>query len=214
MVSDGDKFEEVASLIETHLAASRTEITPQARLAEDLGCDGDDADELMVAYAKHFGVDMSAYSFLDYFGWEGDFVMWPFWVHLWCTISSTARNELARGEARIAPLRVWHLAHCVETKVWQHPDHFDQTPREPMTMGLSRHIYAAAWRLPFVVVLLLLTTLFVAGPLFRPTFPGGLFMLGIGGVMLWSLHSSVRAARSYYADRRRAAHRYETLSST
>lgn len=33
--------------------------------------DGDDGDELMMAYGKEFGVDLSNFTFSDYFGAEG-----------------------------------------------------------------------------------------------------------------------------------------------
>lgn len=176
MVAATGKFDDVASLIVEQLAITREEIAPEARIVEDLRCVGDDAD------------------------WEADPIIWGFWFHLSCLVSRNVRENVARGEARIAPVRVRHLVHCAETKVWQHPDHFDPTPRKPVTTSVLGHLLAVAWRLPFVLVA------FVSfmGALAAPTFPWGLLGLAIGLIALWALFSTVRAAVHYYADRKSA----------
>ncbi len=47
------------------------EVTPQARLYDDLGIYGDDAVELLVNYGKRFNVDVSKFMAADYFKGEG-----------------------------------------------------------------------------------------------------------------------------------------------
>jgi hypothetical protein len=46
-------------------------MTRQTNLVEDIGLDGDDADEFMAAYAKHFNVSPGDFQYSDYFGPEG-----------------------------------------------------------------------------------------------------------------------------------------------
>jgi acyl carrier protein len=46
-------------------------ITPDTRVLEDLGIDGDDADDLFRELEKRFGVDTSEFPTLEYFGSEG-----------------------------------------------------------------------------------------------------------------------------------------------
>jgi len=52
-------------------------ITAQTRLQEDLGVYGDDATDLLLAYAKTFHVDVSCFMAADYFDGEGlDVLAW------------------------------------------------------------------------------------------------------------------------------------------
>lgn len=46
-------------------------LTRQTNLVDDLGLDGDDADEFMAAYAKQFNVEAGDFQYSDYFGPEG-----------------------------------------------------------------------------------------------------------------------------------------------
>ncbi len=57
------------------------EVTPDARLYEDLGIYGDDAVELLIEYGKKFNVDVSKFMAADYFEGEGgigpvDAILW------------------------------------------------------------------------------------------------------------------------------------------
>ena len=205
MVAADGKFAEVASLLVEQMAIPREEIAPESRIVEDLCVTGDPADDVMIAYAKRFDVDMSNYYFLDHFDWEGDPIMWGFWLHLACLVSPRVRENLARGEARRAPIRVRHLVHCAETKVWQHPDEFDATPRKPVTTSVIGHIVAVAGRLPFAMMFMMLPAPFLLMALMRPFFPWGLLSLAACLLLLWALlFSTMRAAVHYYADRKRA----------
>ena len=52
-------------------------ITAQTRLQDDLGVYGDDATDLLLAYAKTFHVDVSRFMAADYFDAEGlDVLAW------------------------------------------------------------------------------------------------------------------------------------------
>ena len=60
-------FERVRSLVAGCSGVPVAEITPETRLVEDLGIDGDDGHEFLEAFADEFGVDMSGMSPFNYF---------------------------------------------------------------------------------------------------------------------------------------------------
>jgi len=60
-------FERVRELVSRQCGVAEAEITPETRLVEDLGIDGDDGTELLEAFADEFGVDMSGMAPLNYF---------------------------------------------------------------------------------------------------------------------------------------------------
>ena len=68
---DSKIFEEVKTFISRLCAIQEEKITLDARIMEDLGIAGEDADELMTALAQNFHIDMTGYDFLDYFYEEG-----------------------------------------------------------------------------------------------------------------------------------------------
>jgi hypothetical protein len=47
-------------------------LAPGTRLAQDIGVDGDDGDDLMAAFGKQFGVDLSEFRTDSHFGQEGN----------------------------------------------------------------------------------------------------------------------------------------------
>jgi len=61
----------VISFISELLSAKSLSL--ETRIGEDLGVDGDDAVELLEEYSKRFSVDISNFSFDDYFGPEVGF---------------------------------------------------------------------------------------------------------------------------------------------
>jgi acyl carrier protein len=54
---------------ETAIRASK--ISLNSRLFHDLGIDGEDAMDLIAAFSKSFGVDVSNFQYSEYFGDEG-----------------------------------------------------------------------------------------------------------------------------------------------
>jgi acyl carrier protein len=63
--------EELKPFLETFCSKKLAQISEDLRITEDLGIDGDDAQELMDSYSAHFGVDLSCFEFRDYFFDEG-----------------------------------------------------------------------------------------------------------------------------------------------
>ena len=62
--------EDVIALIAKETGTPPEHIQPAHRLNADLGVDGDDAEELLLAYREKFRVDMSGFDFHRYFGDE------------------------------------------------------------------------------------------------------------------------------------------------
>jgi acyl carrier protein len=68
---DGPTFERVAQLIVEECGVRRADVRPDSDLERDLGITGDDAGDLMTAYAREFSVDLADFEFLRHFGPEG-----------------------------------------------------------------------------------------------------------------------------------------------
>ena len=66
-------FERVRALVSRQTGAPEGQITPETRLAEDLGVAGDDGEDLLIAFGNEFGVDVSDVAFISYFGGEALF---------------------------------------------------------------------------------------------------------------------------------------------
>jgi len=90
--------EELQEFISQFCGIKKARIKPDVRLVKDLGIDGDDGIELILAYAKKFRVDVSNFMATDYFNPEGDTVL-PF----------LARFLLNRPQPIIKVLTINHL---------------------------------------------------------------------------------------------------------
>jgi acyl carrier protein len=62
--------ESVLSLVADYTGCRREQLNLDTALNQDLGVDGDDACELLDAFAKKFGVDLSRFHYDRYFGSE------------------------------------------------------------------------------------------------------------------------------------------------
>lgn len=66
-----DPLSDVMAWLRDHLRLPKSTIlTPETRINLDLGVDGDDGAELLIAFADRFGVDMAAFHHVRYFGPE------------------------------------------------------------------------------------------------------------------------------------------------
>lgn len=83
------------------LCVSRSTSAPVDRLHGatvlnfDLGLDGDDVDELLMAVEKYFSIDLTLFAYSRYFHDEGMIGMWPLYA---------VRGLLARGLSRLVLL--------------------------------------------------------------------------------------------------------------
>ena len=66
------KLEEIKDFVMAEkLVRKREKLLASTRLSEDIGLEGDDADEFLEAFAKKFNVDFSQFDFHKYFAEEG-----------------------------------------------------------------------------------------------------------------------------------------------
>src|SRR5262249_54279773 len=96
-----------------------------SRLSADLGVEGDDAEELMEAYAKEFRVDMSGFNFLKYFDWEVMGIIPA--VVLVAQVVPGFRRAWRRTRESEREITIRHLATCVDLGRWVDPV---DSPRE------------------------------------------------------------------------------------
>ncbi|MCW1913923.1 DUF1493 family protein [Luteolibacter sp. GHJ8] len=73
------KLTEVIDLISESTGRNPSTLSPDTRLSEDLGIDGDDAEELTEEFASRFGIDLTGYEHLRHFGPEAGWS--PFTIH-------------------------------------------------------------------------------------------------------------------------------------
>ena len=87
--------EQVRNCVARHSGLAIEKIAPESRLLHDLEIDGDDAADLLIDYSKAFTVDMTDFSFDQFFMGESHvFNFWKFWQ---------------RGEDHLLPLTVEDL---------------------------------------------------------------------------------------------------------
>ena len=71
--------EQVRNCVARHSGLAIEKIAPESRLLHDLGIDGDDANFLLIDYSKAFSVDMSGFTFDQFFRSEPHlFNFWKF----------------------------------------------------------------------------------------------------------------------------------------
>ena len=85
-------FDLLTTFVQQEILEFSFPIERSTRLEEDLGVTGDDAVELIIAYGKHFNVDVSKFLLADYFGGEGFSLMDLF------SKKSTRNKELTMGD--------------------------------------------------------------------------------------------------------------------
>ena len=110
--------EEVIAFVAANIRVSAARLKARTTLFGDLGVDGDDSDELMVAFTKRFGVDMTTYRGDRHFGPEG-FAPWtPFYwlVLLWR--ARTEKGSTPESRARLCPITIQDLIDSAKTGRW------------------------------------------------------------------------------------------------
>ena len=101
-------LQEVINLVADQTGVSPSRITASTRIGEDLGVDGDDASDLLKAFASHFHVDLDRFEFSRHFGPEAGGN--PFY-YLYCFFT---------GRGRLAPVTVGQLAEAAERGAWSY----------------------------------------------------------------------------------------------
>lgn len=122
-----EMFEELKALAIAYTEVKPDKIVPDARLLSDFGLDGDDASGFMAAFTNKFGVDMSGFYWLRYFGDEG----WDFLAPAMIAVARLHPGFDMRWCAALAEEReitLHHLINVAETKRWIHPGPEDARP--------------------------------------------------------------------------------------
>ena len=65
-----DTEKKVVAFLQDVLEVSAGKVMPWSRIGQDLGVDGEDAEELLSLFSSHFNVDISGFHIGDYFGAE------------------------------------------------------------------------------------------------------------------------------------------------
>ena len=107
-----DVSERVVAFLASELGVRPSRLQPEIRLFHDLGCDGDDADELISRFAGQFAVDLTGFDFGSHFGPEAAFN--PF-VYLYLRLVDSER-------LRKKPLTVRQLMVAARTKKLRNSD--------------------------------------------------------------------------------------------
>ncbi len=115
-------FERVRALVSRQSGVPEAEITPETRLVEDLGIDGDDGTELLKAFADEFRVDMAGMAPLNYFGDEGFPLPVPSLVPLAAALSPRFRDRVSRASRGRRVLTVRSLVAAARAGRWVVPE--------------------------------------------------------------------------------------------
>jgi hypothetical protein len=110
--------DDVILFIASESGQPRERLSPRTTLFGDLRIDGDDGDELLVAFMKHFEVDMSEYRGSEHFGPEG----LPPWAPIYWLIlawrSMTEEGSTPESRARLRPITIQDLIDSARARKW------------------------------------------------------------------------------------------------
>lgn len=110
--------DEVISLVAEQTGSRFCDLGPQTTLFGDIGVDGDDGVELLMAFMERFKVDMASCQVRRHFGPEG-FVPWVFLY--WALIawrSVTEKGSTPESRARLVPIAIQDLIDSAKTGKW------------------------------------------------------------------------------------------------
>jgi len=107
--------EEVTEFIAKFAYTPLERLSASTTLFGDLGIDGDDADELLAAFGKHFDVEMSSLDVARHFGPENT---WPWTVICWFMLWS--RSGTPEQKARLSPITIADLVRAAKCGKWEY----------------------------------------------------------------------------------------------
>ena len=104
---------EVLDFVAGFVGIPSVQISAATTLFGDLGIDGEDGSNFMVAFGEQFNVDLSALAVTKHFGSEG---LWPWaplhWLALWL------RPGTPEQKARLLPITVSDLVRAAKVGRW------------------------------------------------------------------------------------------------
>lgn len=110
---DDNIVNQVKSFIAEQTGCNKEIITLTTTLGNDLGVDGDDADDFFDAFSRKFRVDLSSLQLDRHFGPEG---FWPttFLDFIWKNISPQESHK----QSALIPITVIDLINTAQTGRW------------------------------------------------------------------------------------------------
>ena len=114
------------------------EVQPETTLPYDLGIDGDEAADLLLAFESAFSVDLSGFRYHEHFGDEGvplrvglvliplavavgELWSWRWWAGTALVVAAAAAQMVRWRKGFAHPLRVRDLAQAAVAKRWVYP---------------------------------------------------------------------------------------------
>jgi len=114
-------FDRVRGLVSGQSGVPASEITLETRLFEDLGMDGDDGHEFLVAFGDEFGVDISGLAPLNYFNDESSFTGYSLTVPVAAFLSPAFRARVEAASRGLRALSVRDLVASARARRWITP---------------------------------------------------------------------------------------------
>lgn len=114
-------FERVRALVSAYAGVPEAEITPETRLYEDLGLDGDAGRAVLAAFADAFGVDLAPVAPLNYFNDQTAFTGYATLVPVAARLSPAFRARVRRAARGMRALRVRDLVASARAGQWIRP---------------------------------------------------------------------------------------------
>lgn len=145
-VIDDTLLAELIELAKHHRESD--EVRADTRLYADLGLTGDDAGNLMTAFAAKYEVDMSAFVWLRYFDNESSNLMEPAIALAACALSPSFAVRWHAAHDSEREITVAHLADVARAKVWRHPEQAfgrTQAPHFPTLVFSVLSVFLAAF---------------------------------------------------------------------
>jgi Protein of unknown function (DUF1493) len=107
-------YDDVVAFVAKETAIRVDRIRPDTTLVGDLGITGDDGIELLEAFSRRFGVDMSGCDCRRYFGLEGGGSPLAFFVWL----SYLFKPGTPESKAGLQPITITDLVRAAESHRW------------------------------------------------------------------------------------------------
>ena len=99
-------MEDLVDLLSQLSGLPPEKIRPESRIYHDLGINGDDADELLRAFAREFNVDLTEFPFDKFFSDEASVSLGPLWTWLLKLAGRQASDTGDRCQITLADLEL------------------------------------------------------------------------------------------------------------
>lgn len=114
-------FDRVRALVSAHTGVPEAEITPETRLYEDLGLDGNDGLAFLAAFADEFGIDLGPVAPLNYFNDAAAFTGYATLLPVAARLSPAFRARVRRAARGLRALRLRDLVASARAGRWIRP---------------------------------------------------------------------------------------------